>query len=167
SGSSGMQDSFRAEISHPTRTAHRTFCEGFQGARSRAPDRRRPMADNRGWGREGESDAERRKRHRKLWRGVARAFGGAIFFSLPLLMTMEMWWLGFYMDRARLALFMVVIIPVLVGLDRFSGFTEASTWLDDVVDAFVAYGVGIVSSVFVLVLFNVLYTDMPLRVWVG
>ncbi|HEX6926936.1 MAG TPA: TIGR02587 family membrane protein [Longimicrobiaceae bacterium] len=125
------------------------------------------MVDNRGWGREGESDAERRKRHRKFWRGVARAFGGAIFFSLPLLMTMEMWWLGFYMDRARLALFMVVIIPVLVGLDRFSGFTEASTWLDDVVDAFVAYGVGIVSSVFVLVLFNVLNTDMPLREWVG
>ena len=40
--------------------------------------------------------------------GVARAFGGALFFGLPLLMPMEMWWLGFVMDRFRLALFVAV-----------------------------------------------------------
>ena len=34
--------------------------------------------------------------------GLARAFAGAIIFALPLLMTMEMWWLGFYMVRHRL-----------------------------------------------------------------
>jgi uncharacterized membrane protein len=28
--------------------------------------------------------------------GLARGLGGAILFALPLLMTMEMWWLGFY-----------------------------------------------------------------------
>jgi hypothetical protein len=27
--------------------------------------------------------------------GLGRAFGGALIFSLPMLMTMEMWWLGF------------------------------------------------------------------------
>jgi hypothetical protein len=53
--------------------------------------------------------------------GLGRAFGGAIFFSMPLLMTMEMWWLGFYMGRLRLALFMVAFLPVLVGLSHFSG----------------------------------------------
>ena len=46
--------------------------------------------------------ARRSRPERDLWIGVARAFGGAIFFSLPLLMTMEMWWLGFYMDRLRI-----------------------------------------------------------------
>ena len=33
-------------------------------------------------------------------RGLARACGGALLFALPLLMTMEMWSLGFEMARA-------------------------------------------------------------------
>ena len=40
--------------------------------------------------------------HLDYARGLARAFGGAILFCLPLLMTMEMWALGFEMDRFRL-----------------------------------------------------------------
>src|SRR5687767_3474728 len=39
---------------------------------------------------------------RKFFRGLARAFGGAVLFSLPLLMTMEMWALGFALERAKL-----------------------------------------------------------------
>lgn len=105
--------------------------------------------------------------NRQFWTGLARAFGGAIIFSLPLLMTMEMWWLGFYMDRLRLALFMVVMIPVLIGLDHYSGFRDTTSWGEDIVDGVVAYGVGIVSSVIVLLLFNVLNFEMPLREWVG
>ena len=37
---------------------------------------------------------------------LARAFAGALIFGLPLLMTMEMWALGFYMEPLRLALFL-------------------------------------------------------------
>ena len=47
---------------------------------------------------------------------LGRAFGGAIIFAFPLLMTMEMWWLGFYLDRLRLALFLAINFPLLVGL---------------------------------------------------
>jgi hypothetical protein len=32
---------------------------------------------------------------------LARAAGGAILFSLPIMMTMEMWWLGMYMQSKR------------------------------------------------------------------
>lgn len=99
--------------------------------------------------------------------GLARAFGGAIFFSLPLLMTMEMWWLGFYMDPWRLLLLMLVIIPLLIGLDHYSGFRDTSSWGEDVVDGLVAYGVGIVASAVVLVLLGVLTPEMPPREWVG
>lgn len=99
--------------------------------------------------------------------GLARAFGGAIFFSLPLLMTMEMWWLGFYMDPLRLALFMLLMIPMLVVLDRYSGFQPTESSLDDAVDAMVAYGVGFVSSVGVLSLLNVIDTSMPAGEIVG
>ncbi|HET7273931.1 MAG TPA: TIGR02587 family membrane protein, partial [Longimicrobiaceae bacterium] len=99
--------------------------------------------------------------------GLARAFGGAIFFALPLLMTMEMWRLGYLMNPFRLALFMVVMIPMLVGLSHFSGFKETQTWTDDVVDAFVAYGVGFIASAVVLLLFDVLRLTMGLNEIVG
>jgi putative integral membrane protein (TIGR02587 family) len=88
--------------------------------------------------------------------GVARAFGGAIIFSLPLLMTMEMWWLGFAMDRLRLALLVVLLLPVLIGLSYFSGFEKTMQMKHDVVDALVAYAVGFISSAIVLLLFGVL-----------
>jgi putative integral membrane protein (TIGR02587 family) len=104
---------------------------------------------------------------RRFWIGLARAFGGAIFFSLPLLMTMEMWWLGFHMDRLRLALFMALMIPLLIALDHYAGFKETATWEEDVVDGMIAFGVGIVSSAVVLPLFNVVTPDMPLRESIG
>lgn len=95
--------------------------------------------------------------------GLARAFGGAIIFALPILMTMEVWWLGFYMDRLRLVLFMVLMFPLLVGLSHFAGFRPTTRWRDDVADAAVAYGVAFVASAIVLVLFDVINTEMPFR----
>ena len=104
-----------------------------------------------------------READRRFVQGLARAFGGAVFFALPLLMTMEMWWLGFYMDRLRLALFMILMIPVLVVLDRFSGFEDTATWWQDVQDGCIAYGVGIVASAVILFLFGIIDFSLPLR----
>jgi putative integral membrane protein (TIGR02587 family) len=99
--------------------------------------------------------------------GLARAFGGAVVFSLPVLMTMEMWELGFHMSRLRLALLLVVTLPLLVGLSHFSGFEETFEPLEDVVDAFVAYAVGFVAAAVVLALFGVLRPGMSLDELVG
>lgn len=85
--------------------------------------------------------------------GLGRAAGGSIVFALPVLMTMEMWSLGASMDRARLALLMVGIVPLLVGLSHYIGFEETETWVDDVRDALVAVAVGFVTSSVVLSLF--------------
>ena len=93
--------------------------------------------------------------------GLARAFGGAIIFGLPLLMTMEMWWLGFTMEPLRLALLVVFTIPLLVGLSHVSGFEETFGARDDILDAFVAYAVGFVVGAGVLALFGVIGTEMP------
>lgn len=109
----------------------------------------------------------KRKPPREFGIGLARAFGGAIFFALPLLMTMEMWWLGFYMDRVRLALFLVIFIPVLVGLSHYAGFEETDRWSDDIRDAFVALFVGFVTSAVMLTLGGILEWGVPLRETVG
>ena len=99
--------------------------------------------------------------------GLALAFGGAIFFALPLFMTMEMWWLGFYMHRLRLALFLAAFIPVLVGLSHYAGFEGTDRWSDDVRDAFVALFVGFATSAGVLLLAGAVDLEKPLREAVG
>lgn len=104
---------------------------------------------------------------RDHWIGVARAFGGALFFGMPLLMTMEMWWLGFYMDRFRLALFVATFFPVVVGLARFAGFESTTGWGEDVRDALVASFVGFVTAAVVLLLTDVLRLDTSLSEAVG
>jgi putative integral membrane protein (TIGR02587 family) len=111
--------------------------------------------------------SEHRRPAREFGIGLARAFGGAIFFALPLFMTMEMWQLGFYMDRLRLAIFLAVFIPMLIGLSHYAGFEETDRWIDDVRDCFVALLVGFVTSAAVLTLGGVVQWRMPLRETVG
>jgi putative integral membrane protein (TIGR02587 family) len=92
--------------------------------------------------------------------GLARAFGGAVLFAIPLLMTMEMWWLGFAMGRGRLILFMTVNFAVLVGLSYFAGFEKTFSWTEDAMDALAAFGVGVVTSAVMLALLAVITFDM-------
>jgi putative integral membrane protein (TIGR02587 family) len=99
--------------------------------------------------------------------GLARATGGAIIFSLPLLMTMEMWFLGFYIDRLRLLLFLILNFAMLVVLSRFVGFERTSTVGDDILDALAAYGVAVLVSAAILSLFAILEPGMPRSELVG
>jgi putative integral membrane protein (TIGR02587 family) len=92
--------------------------------------------------------------------GLARAFGGALIFAFPLTMTMEMWWLGFYMDRGQLLLFMTVNLVLLVGLSHFAGFEKTSLWSDDLMDAFAAFAIGALASAAMLVLFGIITFNM-------
>jgi len=94
-------------------------------------------------------------------RGLARAFAGAILFAFPLLMTMEMWWLGFYVDRDRLFLFLVFTLILLVPLSYFVGFERTGGTSEDVLDAIVAFGVGAVASTIMLTVFGIVTPSMP------
>ena len=61
-------------------------------------------------------------------RGEDDAFGGALLFGLPLLMTMEMWWLGFYIDRLRLLIlpYTITAIPASVFVLSLIAMVEMS-----------------------------------------
>jgi putative integral membrane protein (TIGR02587 family) len=100
-------------------------------------------------------------------RGLARAGGGAIIFALPLLMTMEMWALGFTMDPPRLLALIVLLLPALVLLSYHAGFEKTSSWREDAVDAIVAYAVGFLMSGLVLWLLGVIDRHTPLAALVG
>jgi putative integral membrane protein (TIGR02587 family) len=95
-------------------------------------------------------------------RGIGRAFGGAVLFAVPLLMTMEMWQLGITVSRSHLAIFIAATLPLLVGLSHYSGFERTASLREDAEDAFVAFGIGFIASALMLALFGVITLDMPL-----
>lgn len=99
--------------------------------------------------------------------GIGRGIGGALLFAIPMLMTMEMWSLGMFMDRTRLFILLIVTLPLLVVLAHRIGFERTLSWSDALRDACLAYGIGIFSSVIILTVFNQLSPDMSLDEIVG
>jgi putative integral membrane protein (TIGR02587 family) len=87
---------------------------------------------------------------------LARAAAGALIFALPLFMTQEMWELGAGHDRYRIALFLVLAIPLLTGLNWYAGFKDELDWKDALLDAFASYAVGFLVSVLCLLMLGVL-----------
>ena len=82
-----------------------------------------------------------------------RGFAGAFIFGLPLLMTMEMWWIGFTLDPIRLLQFGLVDLVLLVILSRISGYDVSRGMTEDVLDALAAFGMGAIASAATLFLF--------------
>jgi putative integral membrane protein (TIGR02587 family) len=103
----------------------------------------------------------------KFVRGLGRAFGGALIFGLPMLMTNEFWEIGAAMDRLRLAILIAVGLPLLVGLAHRVGFAATFGWQEDVRVAFVALGVGLLATAAVLSLFNIVDGDTAFDASVG
>lgn len=95
--------------------------------------------------------------NRTYAKGLARGAGAALLFALPLLMTMEMWWLGgFAVDRMRLLIFLVVSMPMLLGMSYYVGFEPTFCLTDEILDALAAFGIGVAVSASALGLFAVL-----------
>ncbi len=92
--------------------------------------------------------------------GLARAFAGAMIFTIAMLMTMEMWWLGFYMAPLRLALFTLVTVLLLVRLAHDHGFDQNLTWRASIIDGFVGYSVGLVTAAIILPLLGIVEWSM-------
>jgi putative integral membrane protein (TIGR02587 family) len=104
---------------------------------------------------------------RELCIGIARGFAGAMLFSLPMIMTMEMWWLGFTIDPYRLALLLVVMLPLLVRLSRYGGIRPTVSIWADVADALVVVAIAFTTSILLLWLLGVIGPGMPLHEIVG
>lgn len=98
---------------------------------------------------------------------LGRAFAGALIFSIAMLMTMEMWSIGFSVDPLRLALFTLATVLLLVRLAHDQGFEASITWRASVIDAFVGYGVGLVMAAVLLPLLGVIKWGMAPEEIVG
>lgn len=103
----------------------------------------------------------------KLVLGLGRAFGGALIFGLPMLMTNEFWEIGASMDRLRLLVLIAVGVPLLVGVAHRIGFEATFDWKEDLRDAFIALGVGMFATAVILGLFNVVAGDRSADAAIG
>ena len=104
---------------------------------------------------------------RELAVGLGRAFGGALIFGIPMLMTNELWEIGATMDRLRLALLLVLAVPLLVGVSHRIGFEASFGWREDLRDAWIALGVGLLAATLILGLFNLLGPGLSANALLG
>lgn len=114
----------------------------------------------------GKSESERRD-PAAVARAYARGVAGGLLVAMPLLMTMEMWWSGFDMPPPRMLLFVLFNFGVLLILERYSGFREDETFFDELEDAVVALGIGLVVSAVALFALNLLRPGMSFHELAG
>lgn len=94
-------------------------------------------------------------------RDLARAYGSAFIFSFPMLMTMELWWLGFTIDPIRFALFVILGLLLVAMISFYEGIADTFGGRDDILDTLVSYFAGFSLSAVMLFLFGVIGPGIP------
>lgn len=104
---------------------------------------------------------------RKIAVGYARGFMGGMLVGVPAMLTMELWWEGFFVPAWRLVLLLAVNAVVLLILQHYSGLTHKKTIPAQIRAAVVAYGIGILVSALSLFALGVLHGDLRVRELAG
>src|SRR5699024_7094048 len=94
-------------------------------------------------------------------------FAGAYIFGVPLLFTMEMWWIGGYISPTRLMVFLGTALVANFGLTYVAGFKRQSTFVTTLDQAADAVAVGLVAGLVMLGLLNQIRLDDSLQSIVG
>ena len=100
-------------------------------------------------------------------RNFVRAFSGAFLFGIPLLYTMEMWWLGELVETGRLLWMLGIALVANFGLAVAVGFKRGHSLYGNLEQTVDAVAVGIVGAAVVLLALNELSLDDPLTVILG
>lgn len=106
------------------------------------------------------------------WRGerdaLARASGGALLFGVPLLFTMEMWWIGEVVSPQRLGAMLAAAFLINVVLARLGGFRDGERgWRGDVGEAVESIAVAVVFSAAILLALGRIDTGTPASAVIG
>jgi putative integral membrane protein (TIGR02587 family) len=81
-------------------------------------------------------------------RGVA----GGLMFSLPMLYTMEVWWVGFIAHPYRLLAYVVATLLLLLGYNRYAGIRRDSNMAEVAIESIEEMGIGLFLAALVLFL---------------
>lgn len=100
---------------------------------------------------------------------LARAAAGGMLFGIPLLYTMEVWWVGSTTGPIQSLGVLLVCFSIVLVLNHTAGFrhTSDADWRDAALDAVEAVAVGIVSVTLILVLLREITMSTPLNEALG
>lgn len=100
---------------------------------------------------------------------LVRAVSGGLLFGIPLLYTMEVWWVGTYTEPSRvLAVLLLTFLPVWF-LNRTAGFRSGKDvrLVDAVIDSIETVALGILTAALLLFMFKEISFDTPVAEAVG
>lgn len=96
-----------------------------------------------------------------------RAFAGAAVFGIPLVFTMEMWWIGKSLSLPYLMVALGIGFVTNLGLARVSGFRDEHTLIKSIDQAIDALAVGVVGATVLLFTINQLRTTDGIEQGIG
>lgn len=83
-----------------------------------------------------------------------RGIIGGLLFSLPLLYTIELWWVGIMASDEKLLLFIVFTFVMLLGYNKYAGMRPDSSLVEIVKESAEEIGLAFVITFFLLLLIN-------------
>ena len=98
---------------------------------------------------------------------LVRGLCGGFLFGIPLLYTMEVWWLGTHSEHWRLLVILLFSFAVNWMLSYFAGFRKASPAMGGVTEALEAMALGVVAAAATLLVLGELHPALPLDTIVG
>jgi putative integral membrane protein (TIGR02587 family) len=95
---------------------------------------------------------------------IIRGASGGFLFGIPLLYTMEVWWIGSQTPPPVMLSLLATTFVVVFLLNRTEGFrkTKSKQFLDTVMDSVEVLSIGIVCAAFILVLLGEIKIGTPL-----
>ncbi|MGI0487809.1 TIGR02587 family membrane protein [Pantanalinema rosaneae CENA516] len=100
----------------------------------------------------------RRHRHFHAWMNeiddIIRGASGGFLFGIPLLYTMEVWWIGSFAHPLRLLIAIILTFTIVFMLNRTDGFRKSSDTqaIDALFDSIEAMAIGIICCGLILII---------------
>jgi len=112
-------------------------------------------------------------RQRGMWQrerdDLIRGVSGGFLFGIPLLYTMEVWWVGTYSSPVRMLAALSFAFVVVFLLNRTDGFRRSKhvSLVDAALESVEAVAIGLLCAAFVMLLVHEIDTRTPLQAVLG
>ncbi|MBR8831672.1 MAG: hypothetical protein N5P05_001113 [Chroococcopsis gigantea SAG 12.99] len=121
------------------------------------------------------ADSVKEKNQKSLppWRNevndVIRGASGGFLFGIPLIYTMEVWWIGSYVQPPVMLLVLFVTFAIVFLLNRTDGFrnTNAANFKEASMDSIEELAIGIVCTTLILILLREITLETSLNEALG
>lgn len=100
---------------------------------------------------------------------LVRGMSGGFLFGIPLLYTMEVWWIGSYLAPGLMLVILAITFGIVFLLNRTDGFRQLSPnqpW-QAAMDSVEALAIGVLSVLFLLLLLRQITAQTPLNEALG